>query len=120
MARGRAPKSTIFGTRDNNKNHDFVHEGEHQKARSRALFFAGGKAPKCTILCTKTTLAQNIKKSFFLTVTAIRTDSRDEGGEGEDEDENEDDDPLPAGNLPSGGSGGPEVGSNLGLPGGEG
>ena len=46
------------------------------------------------------------KEILFLTVTAIRTDSRDEGDEGEDEDENEDDDPLPAGNLLSGGIGG--------------
>ena len=37
--------------------------------------------------------------------------------EGEDEDENEDDDPLPAGNLLSGGLGGDQGGSNLGLPG---
>jgi len=69
LARGRAPKSTIFGTRERTKKHDFVHEGEHQKARSRARFFARGKAPKSTILCTKentqTTFAQNIKKSFF-------------------------------------------------------
>jgi hypothetical protein len=33
-------------TKESTKNHDFVHEGEHQKARSRARFFARGKAPK--------------------------------------------------------------------------
>ena len=47
MARGRAPKSAKkhdFGTRESTKNPDFVHEGEHQKARSRARFFARGKA----------------------------------------------------------------------------
>ena len=40
VARGKAPKSTIFGTKESTKKHDlehgFWHEGEHQKARSRA------------------------------------------------------------------------------------
>ena len=34
-ARGKTPKNTIFGTMGSTKKHDFVHEGEHQKARSR-------------------------------------------------------------------------------------
>ena len=37
MARRRAPKNTIFGTKESTKKHDlehgFWHEGEHQKAR---------------------------------------------------------------------------------------
>ena len=51
MARGRAPESTILGTRDNNKNHEFVHEGKHQKTRSRAQCFDKGK--QCTKESTK-------------------------------------------------------------------
>jgi len=84
LARGRAPKSTIFGTRESTKKHDFVHEGEHQKARSRAQLFARGKAPKstilCTILCTKEYTQNNARPKYkeiiFFTVTAFRTDSR--------------------------------------------
>ena len=60
------------------------------------------------------------KEILFLTVTAIRTDSRDEGDEGEDEDENEDDDPLPAGNLLSGGLGGDQGGDGTWAAGGGG
>jgi len=104
LARGRAPKSTIFGTRDNNKNHEFVHEGEHQKTRSRARCLDKGeqctkestkkhdlehsfwhegkhrKDPKSTILCTKENTQNNVRPKYkeilFLTVTAIRTDSK--------------------------------------------
>ena len=79
LARRRAPKSTIFGTREtreSTKKHDFVHEGEHQKARSRARFFARGKAPKNTILCTKESTQNNIRPKYkaihYLTVTAFR------------------------------------------------
>jgi len=95
-ARRRAPKSTIFstnestkkhdlehgffGTRESTKKHDFVHEGAHQKTRSRARFFARGKAPKSTILCTKENTQNNVRPKYkeflFLTVTAIRTDSK--------------------------------------------
>ena len=81
-ARRRAPKSAIFstnestkkhdlehgffGTRESTKKHDFVHEGAHQKARSRARFFARGKARFCARRKTlKITFTQNIKNSFF-------------------------------------------------------
>ena len=64
LARGKAPKSTICGTKESTKKHDLWHEGEHQKARSRARFwhegehtkkhyFARGRTTKTTILCTK-------------------------------------------------------------------
>ena len=64
LARGRAPKSTIFGTRESTKKHDFVHEGGHQKARSRARFFCTRESTELR-KTLKTTFAQNIKKSFF-------------------------------------------------------
>jgi hypothetical protein len=41
--------ATIFGTRESTKKHDLWHEGEHQKAQSRARFLARGRAPKSTI-----------------------------------------------------------------------
>ena len=83
LPRGKAPKSTVWGTKESTKKHDlehgFWHEGEHQKARSRARFFARGKAPKSTILCTKENTQNNVRPKYkeilFLTVTAIRTDS---------------------------------------------
>ena len=72
LARGRAPKSTMFGTRESTKKHDFVHEGEHQKARSRARFFARGKTPNSG----KHSKQRSPKiYFFFLTVTTLRTDS---------------------------------------------
>jgi len=53
LARGKAPKNTIFGTRESTKKHDlehgFWHEGEHQKAR----FLARGTTTKTTSLFTK-------------------------------------------------------------------
>jgi hypothetical protein len=46
----------------------------------RARFFARGKAPKSTILCTKENTQNNVRPKYkeilFLTVTAIRTDSK--------------------------------------------
>ena len=103
LARGKAPKRS--------KKHDLWHEGEHQKAQSRARFLARGRAPKSTILCTresakkhdlehdflhegkprkarlilrtKENTQNNVRPTYqeiieilFLTVTAIRTDSR--------------------------------------------
>ena len=63
MARGRVPKSTMFFTKESTKQHDFctmqeertknhnlLHEGGHQKARSRARFLARGRAPKSTFV----------------------------------------------------------------------
>ena len=69
LARGKAPKSTIFGTRESTKKHDlehdFLHEGKHRKAR----FCARRKT-------LKTTFAQNIKKSCFWLLQLLgRTDS---------------------------------------------
>ena len=72
LARGRAPKSTMFGTRESTKKHDFVHEGEHQKARSRARFFARGKTPNSGKHSKQRSPKIYI---FFLTVTTLRTDS---------------------------------------------
>ena len=66
-ARGRAPKSTILCTRQSTKKHDlehdFLHEGKHRKAR----FAHEGKHSKQR--------SPKYKDIFFLTVTAIRTDS---------------------------------------------
>ena len=53
LARGKAPKNTICGTKESTKKHDlehgFWHEGEHQKAR----FLARGTTTKTTSLFTK-------------------------------------------------------------------
>ena len=62
LARGRAPKSMIFGTRGGTKKHDFVHEEEHQKAR----FLARGRAPKSTILCTRESAKKHDLEHDFL------------------------------------------------------
>ena len=64
LARGKAPKSTICGTKESTKKHDIWHEGEHQKARSRVRFFARGKAPKSTILCTKEDTQNNVRPKY--------------------------------------------------------
>ena len=83
----------IFGTRESTKKHDFWHEGEHQKARTRVRFFARGKAPKSTILCTKENTQNNVRPKYkeilVLTVTAIRTNSKDD-----DDDDDDDDDKM--------------------------
>ena len=61
---GRISKSTIFGTRESAKLHDFVHEEEHQKTRSKTQFFARGKTPKNTILCTKENTHNNMRPKY--------------------------------------------------------
>ena len=84
LARGTTTKTTILCTKEsikkNGLEHGFWHEGEHQKARSRTRFFARGKALKSTILCTKENTQNNVRPKYkeilFLTVTAIRTDSK--------------------------------------------
>ena len=72
LARGRAPKSMILCTRESTKKHDLEHdflaEGKHRKD------------PKSAILCTKENTQNNVRPKYkeilFLTVTALRTDSR--------------------------------------------
>ena len=47
------PGIYILYYREHGLEHNFWHEGEHQKARSRARFLARGGAPKSTICGTK-------------------------------------------------------------------
>ena len=43
-----------------------MHEGEHQKAQSRARFLARGRAPKSTILCTReSTKKHDLEHDFW-------------------------------------------------------
>jgi hypothetical protein len=74
---------TKEGTKKQDLEHDFLHRGEHQKARSRARFFARWTTPKSTvmILCTKENAQNNVSPKYeeilFWTVAAFKTDSGD-------------------------------------------